>query len=78
MLLEEKALSLEKTDTQFAELMKDYQNGIFIFKLQEEEVWNKVKVDSIKLYDFYQKNMQNIHGLIELDILKFLQKRFRY
>ena len=58
MLLEEKALSLEKTDTQFAELMKDYQNGIFIFKLQEEEVWNKVKVDSIKLYDFYQKNMQ--------------------
>lgn len=58
MLLEEKALSLEKSDIQFAELMKDYQNGIFIFKLQEEEVWNKVKVDSIKLYDFYQKNMQ--------------------
>ena len=38
--------------------MKDYQNGIFIFKLQEEEVWNKVKVDSVKLYDFYQKNIQ--------------------
>jgi peptidyl-prolyl cis-trans isomerase SurA len=58
LLLEEKALSLEKTDAQFADLMKDYQNGIFIFKLQEEEVWNKVSVDSVKLYDFYQKNMQ--------------------
>lgn len=57
-LLEEKALSLDKTDAQFAELMKDYQNGIFIFKLQEEEVWNKVAIDSIKLHDFYQKNMQ--------------------
>jgi peptidyl-prolyl cis-trans isomerase SurA len=58
LLLEEKALSLDKTDTQFADLMKDYQNGIFIFKLQEEEVWNKVVVDSAKLYDFYQKNIQ--------------------
>lgn len=58
MLLEEKALSLEKTDAQFADLMKDYQNGIFIFKLQEEEVWNKVKIDSSKLYGFYEKNMQ--------------------
>jgi peptidyl-prolyl cis-trans isomerase SurA len=57
-LLEEKALSLDKTDAQFAELMKDYQNGIFIFKLQEEEVWNKVTIDSIKLHDYYQKNMQ--------------------
>ena len=57
-LLEQKALMLDKTDPQFADLMKDYQNGIFIFKLQEDEVWNKVNVDSMKLYDFYQKNMQ--------------------
>jgi len=57
-LLEEKALSLDKTDLQFADLMKDYQNGIFIFKLQEEEVWNKVSIDSVKLYNYYQKNMQ--------------------
>jgi peptidyl-prolyl cis-trans isomerase SurA len=58
LLLEEKALSLEKTDAQFADLMKDYQNGIFIFKLQEEEVWNKVNVDSVKLNDYYHDNRQ--------------------
>lgn len=57
-VLEEKANTLDKTDSEFAELMKDYQNGIFIFKLQEEEVWNKVKIDSVKLFDFYQKNME--------------------
>lgn len=57
-LLEEKANVLDKTDTQFADLMKDYQNGIFIFKLQEEEVWNKVQVDSVKLLNFYEQNMQ--------------------
>ena len=59
MLLEEKAMGLDKTDAQFADLMNDYQNGIFIFKLQEVEVWNKVKIDSAKLYDFYENNMQN-------------------
>jgi peptidyl-prolyl cis-trans isomerase SurA len=59
LFLEEKALSLDKTDAEFASLMKDYENGIFIFKLQEEEVWNKVKVDSVKLYDFYQKTKNN-------------------
>lgn len=57
-VLEEKANTLDKTDSEFADLMKDYQNGIFIFKLQEDEVWNKVKIDSVKLFDFYQKNME--------------------
>ena len=56
MMLEEVALSLDKTDPQFADLMQDYQNGIFIFKLQEDEVWNKVKIDSSMLADYYQKN----------------------
>ncbi len=53
--LEEKALTLDQTDPQFADLMQDYKNGIFIFKLQEDEIWNKVKVDSTKLLDFYEK-----------------------
>ena len=57
-LLEEKALTLDKQDPEFAELMNDYQNGIFIFKLQEQEVWNKINVDSTKLKAFYQENMQ--------------------
>lgn len=59
MFLEEKALSLDKTDKQFADLMKDYQSGIFIFKLQEEEVWNKVQIDSLKLLAFYEKTKEN-------------------
>lgn len=57
--LEEKALTLDQTDTQFADLMQDYKNGIFIFKLQEDEIWNKVKIDSSKLADFYEKTKNN-------------------
>lgn len=57
-LLEREALNLEKTNPAFADLMDDYKNGIFIFKLQEDEIWNKITVDSIKLYDFYEVNKE--------------------
>jgi peptidyl-prolyl cis-trans isomerase SurA len=54
LILSKKALELEKNDPEFASLMDDYKNGIFIFKLQEDEVWNKVKIDSAKLRANYE------------------------
>lgn len=59
LLMRKKASELEKTDEDFASLMKDYRNGIFIFKLQEDEVWNKVKIDSVKLHKIYDNTKQN-------------------
>ncbi|MBN1638721.1 MAG: peptidylprolyl isomerase [Ignavibacteriales bacterium] len=53
LLFEEKAQILDKSDEGFAELMNDYKNGLYIFKLQEEEVWNKLELDSIKIYNLY-------------------------
>lgn len=57
-LLEYKALGLDTIDQTFADLMTDYKNGIFIFKLQEDEVWNKIDIDSVKLQQFYQQNKE--------------------
>ncbi len=57
-LLEQEALNLEKTNASFASLMEDYKNGIFIFKLQEDEIWNKISIDSVKLYNFYQSTKE--------------------
>lgn len=57
-LLEQEALNLEKTNVAFASLMEDYKNGIFIFKLQEDEIWNRISIDSVKLYDFYQNTKE--------------------
>jgi peptidyl-prolyl cis-trans isomerase SurA len=39
---------------QFSELMEEYKNGILIFKLQEEEVWNKIEVNEEKLKAHYK------------------------
>jgi len=59
LLLEEKAMSLDKTNKEFADLMADYKNGIYIFKLQEDEVWNKISIDSTELKKFYDKTKEN-------------------
>ncbi len=58
MLLEEEAMNLDKTDPEFAQLMNDYRDGIFIFKIQEEEVWNKVKFDSVDVYNYWDSNKE--------------------
>ncbi|NNG26621.1 MAG: hypothetical protein HKM87_03790 [Ignavibacteriaceae bacterium] len=59
LLIEEEALNLDKVNPQFAALMNDYRDGIYIFKLQEEEVWNKVRIDSSSVYDYWVANKEN-------------------
>ncbi|NUM62183.1 MAG: peptidylprolyl isomerase [Ignavibacteriaceae bacterium] len=58
LLLEEEAMNLDKEDSQFAQLMNDYRDGIFIFKIQEDEVWNKVKIDSADVHNYWSTNKE--------------------
>ena len=58
-VLDEEALNLEKTNAEFASLMEDYRDGIFIFKLQDEEVWSNISFDSTKLYNYYLTTKDN-------------------
>lgn len=50
---------LPERNEDFARLMEDYRNGIYVFKLQELEVWNKIKSDSIYLVDYYNEHKDN-------------------
>ncbi len=58
LILEEAALHLPETSGEFAALMDDYRDGIFIFKIQEEEVWNKLKIDSVDVFNFWEQNQE--------------------
>lgn len=58
LLLAEAVEYLPAKYPQFAELMDEYRNGILIFKLQEEEVWNKIQLDENKLRDYWEKNKE--------------------
>ena len=55
-LLEKEALGLEKTDSVFKQLLNDYRNGIYIFKLQKEEVWDKMKIDTNAVKKYFEAN----------------------
>ena len=59
ILLSKKAMDLENSDKEFSGLMHDYQNGIYIFKLQEDEIWNRVKIDSIKIKEIYNNSLSD-------------------
>ncbi len=55
-LIQMEAKEYFANDPYFQGLMKDYKDGIYIFKLEQDEVWNKVNTDSAKLYGYYLKN----------------------
>ncbi len=59
LLVYENVKNLEETDPEFADLMNDYRNGILIFKLQDAEVWNKLKIDSVKLKQLWEETKEN-------------------
>ena len=69
LLLKRKSKELLDSDKEFASLMDDYQNGIFIFKLQENEVWDKIAIDSTKLREEYDnsKNQFMIEGKVNFN-----------
>jgi len=59
LALDDETLVMEKRYPEYADLMEEYKNGIFIFKLQEAEIWNKIKIDDEKLLEFYNKTKEN-------------------
>lgn len=52
----EKAISFDKVDQEFANLMDEYKNGMYLFKILEEEVWQKINIDSAKTKNFWDMN----------------------
>ncbi len=56
LVVELAAYDLPKYDTEYAALMDDYKNGIYVFKLQEEEVWNKINIDSNQVKAYYDEH----------------------
>jgi peptidyl-prolyl cis-trans isomerase SurA len=74
VMLQQFALNLDKSDQDFAALMNNYKNGIFIFKLQEDEIWNKVKIDSVKLADFYAATKNNYKSPAKVNFSEIFSK----
>lgn len=59
LLIQEKALNYDKENTEFAKLLDDYENGMYLFKILEEEVWSKILIDSAKTFAFWEMTKNN-------------------
>jgi len=51
--------NLENKYPDFKSIMQEYHDGILLFGLQEEEVWNKAVNDTIGLENYYQQIKNN-------------------
>lgn len=59
LLIKEKALTYDNENLEFAKLIDEYEKGIYLFQILEEEVWSKISIDSAKVYSYWEQNKQN-------------------
>jgi peptidyl-prolyl cis-trans isomerase SurA len=50
--------NLESSDIEFKNLVQEYREGLLIFSLLEQEIWDQAKNDTIALQSFYSKYQQ--------------------
>ena len=48
--------NLESENKDFANILKEYRDGLLLFDLMEKEVWNKASKDTVGLEQYYLKN----------------------
>jgi len=58
-LIHEEVKAISNSDPEFMRMMEDYENGIYIFRLQDEEVWQKIEVDSTQLIKLWEETKEN-------------------
>ncbi|WP_057939140.1 peptidylprolyl isomerase [Algoriphagus resistens] len=65
---------LEANNKEYQMLLKEYRDGILLFSLMNEEVWQKGLLDTVSQKAFYEKNIQNYQwkGRVNAYIVKIL------
>jgi peptidyl-prolyl cis-trans isomerase SurA len=58
-LMKEAELRLPNENKEFKYLAQEYREGILVFDLTREKVWDAASKDSTKIKDFFQKNLSN-------------------
>ena len=53
------ASKLEETDPDFRDLMNEYRDGIVLFRIMEDSVWNRANTDTVGLMKMYEANAES-------------------
>ncbi|MDY2587137.1 peptidylprolyl isomerase [Winogradskyella aquimaris] len=61
--------NLEQENEEFANILKEYRDGLLLFDLMEKEIWNKAAKDTVGLEAYYQKNKSKYQWGERVDIV---------
>lgn len=50
---------LEQEDPEYAAVINEYRDGLLIFDIMNKNVWQKAKLDTVGLQQYYENNKQN-------------------
>lgn len=61
--------NLEFTNKEFAKTLKEYREGLLLFDLLQQKIWQKAEKDTLGLKSFYLKNKENYKWKKRVDVL---------
>ncbi|MFY9242438.1 MAG: peptidylprolyl isomerase [Polaribacter sp.] len=76
--------NLEKTAPEFAKTLQEYRDGLLLFELMQQKIWEKSSNDSIGLKNYFDKNistykskeLNTIKGEVMNDYQNYLEKNW--
>lgn len=68
LIFEVKAETIEKDHPEFAAIMKEYNEGILLYQIEQERVWNRVAVTDSGLAAYFAANRDKFRYPERLDI----------
>ena len=74
--------NLVNTEPEYANVLKEYEDGLLLFELMEQKIWNKSSKDTLGLKTYFSNNkakygtkeLKNIKGEVMNDYQIFLEK----
>ena len=76
--------NLVYTEPQYAYILKEYEDGLLLFELMQQKIWNKSAKDTLGLKTYFLNNkekykakeLKNIKGAVMNDYQNFLEKNW--
>ncbi len=76
--------NLEKTEPEFAYILQEYRDGLLLFELMQQKIWNKSSKDTLGLKNYHalniskydNKKFKKIKGEVMSDYQNFLEKNW--
>ena len=76
--------NLEKTEPDFANTLQEYRDGLLLFELMQQKIWEKSSKDTLGLKNYFQSNLnkydikdlKKIKGEVMNDYQAFLEKNW--